>query len=1774
MADVTFTISIKDDGTPVIREIKREAEAMGTGVANAGQKASGGLTSVSTAAKGVAGAFGAIGAAAIAQQFISLADTARNLEGRLKLVTSSQQELTQTQTALFAVAQQTRVGYEGTVDLYTRLSRSTKQLNTDQSTLLQITQTINQTLAISGASAESANAALVQLGQGLASGALRGDEFNSVIEQTPRLAQAIADGMGVTLGQLRALANDGKLTAETVVGALQKQRDAVEREFGQLPVTVGQAMTLVGNSILKAVGEFDKATGASEFLANKIRDLATAVDFTVDHIQQKLEGLKLNRILELKKEISDIQVQLESGARLISTSAGTVDFPTAIALQSRLTETLQGLRSEFQATGAAAAAAAPKIASLTPEQLKAQESAQKLIDRLKEQVAVYGLHGGALADAVAKQALAEGATTAQAESIRSLTLALEQKKAAEKAATEATKETEKAARDAQKAEEDRVEEVLRAGLLVNKLAHELEQIRQKEAEDIKKATDAVKSQTAAYQLEASVYKQVISGAKGYDDAIRELAISQKAAELTAKGLGDQAQKLATDLVDAEIAANKTRDAADDLNSIKFDFGDRAADAAARMAEGILLGTRKASDALAALKDFGVGVFVDMFAETIRQKLKWEATLSGNLLNDLPNLFAQSGQASQGGFLDSLFGGSGGGGLRSLFGGAVSGQGLLPSIFGSNVTGSGGLLGGVFGSPGTIPGFGGVGPNIPGTGIFSGGNPFSFGNLAGGFAGGLIGGGISGALGIGQSKPGQLGGGIGGTVGGFGGGIVGGALLGAQFGAFAGPIGAAVGAIIGTILGGVAGDLFKPGRIATEKKDINKLFKEVFPDDKFKVLKEPQVASGFSTFGDQSNAALALGALYASGQKGATAGTAKRFGGQFLGNLAGQGQSSEEATAATLKLAEALGADLPTAISKANELVDKGVLSNAQFAKQMNDSRKNLKEYGDTTGLTAQQLTDLALKNGNVGSTVVTLNKLYAGAIDIATGFSGAVDSAAIANGLLADKFVETAGGADKANGAVGDLAGKVRDGSLSIEEAVQQLNSMRAAAGETQLALNQFTLNPDKVAAELGLIQASIVEAGEAAKGLTGVLSAAILGDLETLGPNVDKFFQDLFGQQILGSILQKSVESLQIEKTLAPVFEKLLRAQADFADGTLDQAGFEGRLKDILADAGPEIDKIKAGLLAAGESGQALLRALGLLPEAAEEGADAVDTIADKAETVADRFAAAFDSVGSSLAGAAQSYYQQLDQLASKSAYDAALDANVATAARGGSGTPANPPVNALKQLQRQVADTGTSGQAIGRALAAQFAQGFEDGLDELILNAALIEAKVKPLQEAISKMIQERTKDGVLSAQDQADIANFTAAGVKDLKATAETLTPALDGVHAAAKQIEQGSEVSADNFRDIQLTTAATADESAAIESSLGEASDKMDEVSLSATVLEAQQIRDFLSQGAASLSGVSLSAPQTTGFAAGGYVPGSGNTDSVPAMLMPGEYVVSKDKAVKYAHLIAAMEADTVQHFAGGGGVNSSLNLGRRARQELFDANTTGPNRFPLKEVGAQIWKIISDQVLGFIGTDNAGGGLSSQLAQIRSDYQQAAEALTANRKALTAGGIAVDEYLGKLSEEFPKKLQAAWEQANQALADAPKQLGDTISSLLTGSTSPLSSFEKTALLQGKADTLRSRLPGATDAELPAILNDLSGVLQEQLSLSPFDRFSEDFRSQFFAIVSELKQLQSQAQARIDASAEVNLTINVNSGSPQEIEEVVARSIRERGGKINQALRGRG
>lgn len=221
---------------------------------------------VSSIASIAAGAFAGISFYKIGEDLIDIVDKYKLLEGRLKLVQREGENLAATQQKLFDLANRTRQGVGETVDFYTQLARSTKSLNLEQSALLQVTETINKAIIISGASAQSANAALFQLQQGLASGTWRGQEFNSVLEQTPRVAEAIASGLGVTIGQLRKLAEEGKLTAGTIIGAIQKEADVLDKEFAEIPITVAQNMQLLTNEFenaAKGAGGFNKVINAS-----------------------------------------------------------------------------------------------------------------------------------------------------------------------------------------------------------------------------------------------------------------------------------------------------------------------------------------------------------------------------------------------------------------------------------------------------------------------------------------------------------------------------------------------------------------------------------------------------------------------------------------------------------------------------------------------------------------------------------------------------------------------------------------------------------------------------------------------------------------------------------------------------------------------------------------------------------------------------------------------------------------------------------------------------------------------------------------------------------------------------------------------------------------------------------------------------------------------------------------------------------------------------------------------------------------------------------------------------------------------------------------------------------------------------------------------------------------------------------------------------------------------------------------------------------------------
>jgi tape measure domain-containing protein len=229
-----------------------------------------GVTKASSALRGFGAVLASLGIGLIAREAILMADTFTRMSGQLALVTNSAQQLAAAEKQLFTMSQNTRVGYETTVSLFSRLARSTENLGVSQQSVMRVTETINKAMIVSGTSAEQASGALMQLGQAFASGALRGDELNSVMEGMPRVAQAIAEGMGITVGELRKLGAQGKLTGAEVYAALLKMGDDIDSEFTRMPMTVSQSMTVLSNSLMLFIAEADRATGFTAALADGI----------------------------------------------------------------------------------------------------------------------------------------------------------------------------------------------------------------------------------------------------------------------------------------------------------------------------------------------------------------------------------------------------------------------------------------------------------------------------------------------------------------------------------------------------------------------------------------------------------------------------------------------------------------------------------------------------------------------------------------------------------------------------------------------------------------------------------------------------------------------------------------------------------------------------------------------------------------------------------------------------------------------------------------------------------------------------------------------------------------------------------------------------------------------------------------------------------------------------------------------------------------------------------------------------------------------------------------------------------------------------------------------------------------------------------------------------------------------------------------------------------------------------------------------------------------
>lgn len=246
------------------------------GAANALRMATGFMRAAQTAASGLIAALGV-------RQVVAYADAWTAANNRLRIVIDSTEELKSAQTSLFAISQRTFTSFGATADLYSRLAASTKDLNKSQAELLRLSETIGKAVSISGASAQAAQASLIQFGQ-----AVSGDfkaaaqELNSITEQTPALATAIAEGLGVTRGELKKLAEQGELSTAKVFAAIEKMAPKINEQFERIDPTFGQLFQRLNNEITKFIGESEGAFAPFKSLLRGLVDnfgaVATAIE--------------------------------------------------------------------------------------------------------------------------------------------------------------------------------------------------------------------------------------------------------------------------------------------------------------------------------------------------------------------------------------------------------------------------------------------------------------------------------------------------------------------------------------------------------------------------------------------------------------------------------------------------------------------------------------------------------------------------------------------------------------------------------------------------------------------------------------------------------------------------------------------------------------------------------------------------------------------------------------------------------------------------------------------------------------------------------------------------------------------------------------------------------------------------------------------------------------------------------------------------------------------------------------------------------------------------------------------------------------------------------------------------------------------------------------------------------------------------------------------------------------------------------------------------------
>lgn len=350
-----------------IKQLDKELEAASQELQQTEQASkgvSGELQGLKTGFNALTGALAALGIGTTAMEIAQTADEYKNLSGRLSIAIGEHGNLQKAMDDVKNVAINTNSNLTATGDLYARLTKIGQEMKWPQEQALALTETINKATQVGGGSAAANEAAITQLNQALGSGVLRGDEFNSMMEQSPRLTQALADGLGVTTGKLREMAGEGQLTTDVVTKALLSQSEVISAEFAKFPTTIGASIENLKTAWTVYIGEADAATGASAKVAEALKFVSENLDTIVSTLMLAGQAFIAYKALNIGMMFLDKAAGIRAASTAIAqeTTAVVANTQAQIA-NAAATRTAATAKTQLAAGSTAAATSATTTSS-------------------------------------------------------------------------------------------------------------------------------------------------------------------------------------------------------------------------------------------------------------------------------------------------------------------------------------------------------------------------------------------------------------------------------------------------------------------------------------------------------------------------------------------------------------------------------------------------------------------------------------------------------------------------------------------------------------------------------------------------------------------------------------------------------------------------------------------------------------------------------------------------------------------------------------------------------------------------------------------------------------------------------------------------------------------------------------------------------------------------------------------------------------------------------------------------------------------------------------------------------------------------------------------------------------------------------------------------------------------------------------------------------------------------------------------------------------------